>query len=220
MPIPMQEAIAASARAHRVHRPLSEDLAREIFGQVEERQATPGSQRHEVSSLVGPHALAPSASAVGEELIDPGAIEVPLGQSADAQIDYELSHSKLPQPDSSGAALHRLEPEEDLRVDTLPLPDPSIEEALTARPMKESRAREDAYDAIAPDDLASEWLTRATEASTLPSEDDLLRIDVVEVLRDTGVSIVSEGSLNAASPEQLEAAALASPDDTDEDETR
>ena len=218
--VPMQEALAASAHAHGMRRPLSEELAREIFGHVEERRATPSNQRHELSSLVGPHAIAPADSAIGEELVDPGAIEVPLGQSADPQIDRELSHSKLIQPDSSGASLQRSDFEGDARVDTLPMLDEPDETTLTARPTKESRPPEDAYDAVAPDDLASEWLSRATEASTLPSEDDLLRVDMIEVLQGSDMSMVGQGSMNAASPEQLEAAALADPDGSDEDEPR
>jgi hypothetical protein len=64
----------------------------------------------------------------------------------------------------------------------------------------------DAYDAVAPDELATEWLSRATQGAMLPSPGEPLDPEVAELLRDAGLSLVSEGSLNFASPDQLEAA--------------
>lgn len=65
----------------------------------------------------------------------------------------------------------------------------------------------EAYDAVAPDDLGSEWLTRATEASAGRSVAAPLALEIAELFRDAGMSVVSEGSLNAASAEQIESAA-------------
>jgi hypothetical protein len=65
----------------------------------------------------------------------------------------------------------------------------------------------DAYDAVAPDDLASEWLSRATEAAGVEPTDEPLDMEVAELLSDAGMSVVSEGTLNSANPEQLEATA-------------
>lgn len=62
----------------------------------------------------------------------------------------------------------------------------------------------DAYDAVAPDDLATEWLSRATEAAVVEPTDEPLDTEVAELLRDAGMSVVSEGTLNSASPDQFE----------------
>jgi hypothetical protein len=64
----------------------------------------------------------------------------------------------------------------------------------------------DAYDAVAPDELATEWLSRATQGAMLASPGEPLDPEVAELLRDAGLSLVSEGSLNFASPDELEAA--------------
>jgi hypothetical protein len=180
VPTPVQEALAASARVHGLTHPLSEELTHDIFGRAAERRPTPGNERHELSSLIGPGAIAPDEASAGEELADPGAVEVPIGQSAEPDIDRELSHSKLLQPDSSGAAL------------------------FTAQPTAEAPALDEAYDAVAPDDLGAEWLTRATQGSSLGTDSDALETDLA---RDAGLSVMSQGSLEAASAEELEAIA-------------
>ena len=64
----------------------------------------------------------------------------------------------------------------------------------------------DTYDAVAPDELATEWLSRATQGAMLASPGEPLDPEVAELLRDAGLSLVSEGSLNFASADQLEAA--------------
>lgn len=74
----------------------------------------------------------------------------------------------------------------------------------------------DAYDAVAPDELASEWLSRVTEAPGVASATEPLDAHVAELLRDEGISIISEGSLNSASPDQLEAAAEGRLDDAED----
>lgn len=74
----------------------------------------------------------------------------------------------------------------------------------------------DSYDAVAPDSLASEWLSRATEATVVFPSDQPIDPELAELLRDAGMSVVSEGSLNFASPDELEAAVgidLEGPDD-------
>jgi hypothetical protein len=206
VPIPVQEALAASARVHGLQHSISEELARDIFDHAEERRPTPGRERHQVSNLVGPGAIAPDEIAIGEELVDPGALEAPLGQSADPQIDRELLHDKLLQPDSTGAALLREDLRGGLHEQWAPLEGPPLDEGeLTAQPSKATLLPDDAYDAVAPDDLGSEWLTRATETSTMPAEDELLPTDIAVILEEAGMSVVSQGTLDAASAEQLEA---------------
>lgn len=154
IPIPVQEALAASARVHGLDHPLSEELTRDIFGQAVERRPVAGNERHEVSSLVGPRAIAPDERAVGEELADE--------PSADGDFTVQLTQG--------------------------------------------TRPRDEAYDAIAPEDLGSEWLTRATEGSAT-AEDEAPLLDTAEALRNAGLSVVSQESLEAASADELEAAA-------------
>jgi hypothetical protein len=74
-------------------------------------------------------------------------------------------------------------------------------------PARSGRSPGDAYDAVATDDLAAEWLSRATEAGLARNEP--LNIEAAEALRDAAMSVVSEGSLNSASVEQFEAVVAA-----------
>ena len=67
----------------------------------------------------------------------------------------------------------------------------------------------EAYDAVAPDELASEWLTRATEAGVIGPTDETLDTELAELIRSGDVAVISEGSLRAASAEEVEAAASA-----------
>lgn len=152
VPKPVQEAIAASAHARGVNRPLSEDLIQEIFGHVAHAQAAPGN----------------------DELSDPKTVEVLFDGASD-------------------------------------------EQDLTARRSDEARLPDDAYDAVAPDDLASEWLTRAIESSPPPSG-ERLNPESAELLRDAGMSVVSQGSLDASSADQLEAVAIAELEGLDDED--
>lgn len=210
IPLAVRESLAASARSHGLHRPVSAELAREIAAQAADQRQSSGAGRQEVSSLFGPMAFAPDEDAMGEELLDPGAIEVPLGQSADPGIDYRLSHAKLPQPDSTGAALHRSETSAGVHSEGTPdFEENTTDPMLTAQPMHERPLLDDAYDALAPDDLGAEWLARATEASSSGPDDDFAEAQPAELLYEVGMAIVSEGSLNAASADELEAQAIA-----------
>lgn len=74
----------------------------------------------------------------------------------------------------------------------------------------------DAYDAVAPDDLAPEWLSRATESSLAANNDESIDPEVADLLREAGMSLVSEGSLNWASPVELERAVRADLEGTED----
>ena len=83
----------------------------------------------------------------------------------------------------------------------------------TALPNQQALQRDDAYDAVAPDDLGSEWLTRATGTSAL----DLSGAtpELPEALLEGGMSVVSEASLNAANADEIESKVSSNLDDDD-----
>lgn len=203
VPTPLREALEGSKRAHLASQPVPDPTAQEIALRAEDRRPIPGDHRQEVSSLVAPHALAPEQDAMGEELLDPGAIEVPMGQSADAEIDTHLSRAKLPQADSTGASLQREDVGTGVQEVSVSLYGGDANENVTARPNEQAPQRDDAYDAVAPDELGSEWLTRATEVGSLDSSGTALEAQPPELFLEDGMSVVSEGSLNAANADEI-----------------
>jgi hypothetical protein len=92
------------------------------------------------------------------------------------------------------------------------------ESNYTAMPTAARMVADDAYDAVAPDDLGAEWLTRAAEANV---DDSMFEEpEPPELFLEAGMAVISEGSINAASAEQLEAEASAALEGTtDEDAT-
>jgi hypothetical protein len=173
-----------------------------VHATVPERDRVPGSQRHELSSLQGPHALAPDAQAVGEELVDPDVVEVPLGSSSDPSFAGQLSHSKVPQPYTTGAAL--LDGDEELSGALSEVQVGASVDApeVTAQPSHRPPAFGDEhYDAIAPESAGLEWLSRATEAPyAAAGEGDLGDLHVED---EVGAAAISEGSFEAGLPHEL-----------------
>lgn len=179
------------------------DRTREVpmHATVPERDRVPGSLRHELSSLQGPHALAPDELGVGEELVDPDVVEVPLGSSSDPSFAGQLSHSKVPQPYTTGAAL--LDGEERFGALSEVQLGASLEAPeVTAQPSERPPAFGDEhYDAIAPESAGLEWLTRATESPYAGAgEGDL---DDLHVEDEVGAAAISEGSFEAGMPHEL-----------------
>jgi len=94
-----------------------------------------------------------------DELIEPESAELPLGRSADPQVDEALSRKMLPQDDTSGAALYgEREPSGEE-----PIPD-SLEEIFDVGSADEGE-RGEAYDAVNPESLGAVWLERATQTT-------------------------------------------------------
>jgi hypothetical protein len=198
-----EKPIDKSGRSRKVARAAAPrgDVTSSRSPRVTAPQPSDKHRRHELSSLVPPRAIAPDADAVGEELIDREALEVPIGHSADPAIDGELSH-ELPQPESTVASL--LSPAEFPGM--FEQKNPTIDEGeLTARPMSGLLPPDDAYDAVAPDELGSEWLARATEAG-LGGYDSEREVRLADVFIDSGMSVVSEGSFSASYPDPSGAA--------------
>jgi hypothetical protein len=145
--------------------------------------------------------------------LDQEALELPIGDSADPAIHGLLSH-KLPQPGSTGASL-REEPEFPGMMEEK---NPTINEPeLTAQPMQGLLPPDDAYDAVAPDELGSEWLSRATEASPT-GYDPEREVQVGDIFMEAGMSVMSEGSFTASHAEEVEAAVDADMNRSDNEE--
>ncbi|HEY6556178.1 MAG TPA: hypothetical protein VI072_02855 [Polyangiaceae bacterium] len=173
-----------------------------VHATVPERDRVPGSLRHELSSLQGPHALAPDAQAVGEELVDPDVVEVPLGSSSDPSFAGQLSHSKVPQPYTTGAALLDGDAELSGSLSEVQLGASVDAPEVTAQPSQRPPAFGDEhYDAIAPESAGLEWLSRATDAPHAAfGEGDLSDLHVED---EVGAAAISEGSFEAGLPHEL-----------------
>ncbi|MGC4066779.1 MAG: hypothetical protein QM784_19510 [Polyangiaceae bacterium] len=167
---PMKESLSASTHAH-LARKVRDEFAQDFAARAERKGShQKDEERHEVSSLASPIALAPDTEEAGRPLRDPEVFEVPFGQSADPDIDALLLDDEAVEAESTGSALrtnlatsgvHEAITPRQKRIDD--------EAALTARPSDDNVPNDDAYDAVAPDDLGSEWLNRATEAATVES---------------------------------------------------
>jgi hypothetical protein len=96
-----------------------------------------------------------------DELIEPEGAELPLGRSADPQIDYSLSRAKLPQDETSGAALLTFE----RRFPDESPTDASLDEVWNSLPGIAQGEQSEGYDAVSPEDLGSVWLERATQTT-------------------------------------------------------
>jgi hypothetical protein len=192
-------ATLASGIPHPDERKQEHDVS--IHATLPERDRVPGELRHELSSLQGPHALAPDPVAVGEELVDPEAVEVPLGSSSDRSFAGQLSHSKVPQPDTTGAALlDRYEPSgslSEVRVGAFIDP-PEVTAQPTFRPV----VGEEHYDAIAPESAGLEWLSRATQSPYVAAND--LDLEELHVEDEVGAAAISEGSFEAGFPHEID----------------
>lgn len=192
-------------------------IASARFSDVHQRpegDAATASERHEVSSLRGPHPIAPTAEEAGHSLVDTGAVEVPVGHTADHSYDEELDHGKLPQPDTTGSSLQQhaehgsalLEDFETEHIIAASYP----RGELTAQPKRESERspwafEDEHYDTLDPEDLGQAFLSRATEDRTLGMHDgmgdDDLSEDEIEraALRGDAVPhLVSEASRASA----------------------
>jgi hypothetical protein len=168
------------------------------FSAAPERRV-PGQNRHELSSLTGSHALAPDRVAIGEELVDPESLEVPLGISSDESFGPRLSHDKLPQPDTTGAALFDLPEVDGEGMEIVSLASSDDADTLTAQPKQRPLFDEEHYDAIPPESAGVEWLARATEAPSMDVNAGFDGNDISIADEFAGIA-TSEGTLQASLP--------------------
>ncbi|HLV66119.1 MAG TPA: hypothetical protein VKY73_09910 [Polyangiaceae bacterium] len=193
-----------------------------LFASTEDLDGAPSP--HEVSSLVGPHAIAPDDDSVGEPLVDEDVIEVPIGHTADRAYDDQLQQDKLHQPDTTGAVLKAsVETAESAKIEipakgsdvavdpTFSEPDAVLEERATVGFLEEQDDVVEPYDAVEPEELGTEWITRATEAPPVP--DPRLREESAEVSQEID-PVLSDASNNVAHiPNDDEVIAAVEPDE-------
>lgn len=123
-----------------------------------------------------------------DELIEPESAELPLGKSADPEVDGGLSRTKLPQDDTSGAALFS---ERELAADLGDVAeDESLNEIWDAS-SAEGSDRGEGYDAVSPESLGQVWLERATGTTPEGRADASDPSDLPEI----GGYLVSEATL-------------------------
>jgi hypothetical protein len=96
-----------------------------------------------------------------DEVIDPESAELPVGRSADPEIDDSLSRDMLPQEKTTGAALLT---EADLFADASQT-DASFDEVWSSLPGIAEGEQSEGYDAVTPEDLGAVWLERATQTT-------------------------------------------------------
>lgn len=94
-------------------------------------------------------------------LVEPESAELPIGRSADPAIDASLSRSRLPQDETSGAAL---------LAEHEPLPhrrdiDLALDDVWSATPGIAEPEQSEGYDAVIPEDMGAVWIERATETT-------------------------------------------------------
>jgi hypothetical protein len=134
---------------------------------------------------------------VSEDLIEADAPELPIGRSADPEIDDEL-WSTGRQDETSGALISEPEPDRPVSEDI------SLEQIWDAGAVSaDEDPPTEGYDAVAPEDLGSVWLERATETAR---EDRLYTSDPADAvtLDDLLVSVATRASalpLDAEEPE-------------------
>lgn len=171
-----------------------------------DRDFVPGNDRAELSSMLGAHPLGLDASQAGEELVDVGAVEVPVGRSADTEYGPHLLKDKLVQRDTTGGVLEepntrsgfsQVDSEQaylDIEVDFDDLDRPTGEQTVGL--MEHPAQANDGYDAIEPEDMGTTFLARATQAGPLGSDDPI--DDLAEIPSTEPMPMVSEASDQAA----------------------
>jgi hypothetical protein len=151
-----------------------------------------------------------------DEVVEPGSAELPVGRSADPDIDATLSRTLLPQDETSGAALLG-EPETTGELPSIARStNASLDGIWDAAPSFAEGEQTEGYDAVAPEDLGSVWLERATQTThdERPQLDDPSDASALE---DLGVSEASRASSRPLDEDDDEIA----DDDLDDDpETR
>jgi hypothetical protein len=142
-----------------------------------------------------------------DELVEPESAELPIGRSADPDIDDALSRRLLPQDDTSGGAL--LAKSEPFANEATT--DASLDETWNSLPGIAEGEQSEGYDAVSPEDLGSVWLERATQTTheARPPGSDPNDVPDVDSL------LVSEATLaSARTPDEV----LEEVEDSEEEE--
>jgi hypothetical protein len=170
--------LANSERAS--SRGLEQDSVVPMSAQVPPRDRTRAARRH-------------------PEIVDREAVEVPVGSTSDSSYQDQLSHGRLSQPSTTGAALFGLDERVDGTLEGMLRPS---EREITAQPSERPRMNDgESYDAMAPENTGLEWLNRATEAPVAALDGDPLENMIIE--GELGASLTGEGSLEASMPHEM-----------------
>ena len=96
-------------------------------------------------------------------VIEPESAELPVGRSADPDIDgsLALSRSKLPQDETSGASLFAEHEGSPRRSDV----DLSLDDVWSSTPGIAEPEQSEGYDAVMPEDMGAVWIERATQTT-------------------------------------------------------
>jgi len=94
-------------------------------------------------------------------LIDRDAPELPVGRSADPEIDDSIPSKRLPRDDTSGSRWRG----EDEPPSEAPRSEAGLDEIWNALPGFAEGEQTEGYDAVAPEDLGTVWLERATQTT-------------------------------------------------------
>ena len=117
-----------------------------------------------------------------ESMIEPESAELPIGRSADPDIDWALSRTRLPQDDTTGAALFA-EPETESRSRRSDV-DLALDDVWSSTPGIAEPEQSEGYDAVLPEDLGAVWIERATQTTHehRPRESDPNEVPQLEEL--------------------------------------
>ncbi len=96
-----------------------------------------------------------------EHMIEPESAELPVGRSADPEIDEALWRSRAAHDQTSGAALLADEPPQRERSFRAM----SLDEVWNAMPGFAEGEQSEGYDAVSPEDMGAVWLERATQTT-------------------------------------------------------
>jgi len=95
-----------------------------------------------------------------ESMVEPESLELPIGRSADPDIDWALSRNRLQDDTTGGALLNEPEPREQ-RSDV----DLSLDDVWSSTPGISEPEQSEGYDAVLPEDLGAVWIERATQTT-------------------------------------------------------
>lgn len=204
-------ALRASEHVHGVQHAASDEFAQELTTRAVDR-ADAHQERLELDELLGTHPLAADEHVLARDLIDDdnATFELPIGRSAEPEIEAILDHGSNRQPDTTGVLL--ADDSISTGRETGEWHNTSAPEFdVSAQPKPAMTAVSDAEaTTAAADELGSDFLERATQsAAALETSDDseLQELELVDLFREAGVGVMSEASSTASDPEELERAA-------------
>lgn len=156
------------------------------------------------------HLAAVPADAPRESLIEPETTELPVGHSADPEIESAMPpHSRKPQSETSGASLLTEEEEAPRSRDI----ETGLDDIWSSTPGIAEPEQSEGYDAVIPEDMGAVWIARATQTTHegRPHASDPSDVPQLE-------DLVSQSSLQSALPldEQEEDDDTISDDELDE----